>query len=84
MKAKSDAPDEFLELLALDLGIALDDVVFDEPSLELRVGPAIPNMPGSIVIVVLHTLSEGRTRGRNVVVGVDTVFIQPFILRDGE
>lgn len=77
-------PNEFLELLTLDLRVALYDVVFDKPSLKLRVGPAVPHMARRVVVIVLHALDKGRAGRRDIVVGVDTVFVQPFILVSGQ
>ena len=46
------------QLITLDLGLGLDDVVVDEPGLELGIGPWVVNLVRRFVIVFFHLLGK--------------------------
>ena len=46
------------QLVTFDLGLGLDDVVINEPGLELGIRPCVVNLVRRIVIVFLHLLDE--------------------------
>lgn len=52
---------ELNQLVTLDLGLGLDDVVVDEPELELGIRPCVVHLVRGIVIVFLHLLDEEIT-----------------------
>ena len=49
---------QFDKLVAPNLGFGLDDVMVDEPGLDLRIGPCVVNLVHGIVIVFLHLFDE--------------------------
>jgi hypothetical protein len=49
---------QFDEFLPRKLGITLDDVVVDEPSLELAIAPSNPDVIGGIVVIFRHLVKE--------------------------
>lgn len=50
-----------------DLDIRCDNVVLDQPVVQVRVGPSIPNTLRSFVVVQAHLVDEGCTRFLNLV-----------------
>lgn len=46
------------QLVTFDLSLGLNDVVIDEPGLELRVRPCVVDLVRGIVVVFLHLFDE--------------------------
>lgn len=46
------------QFISLDLGLGLNDVVVDEPGLELRIRPRVVNLVRGIVVIFLHLANQ--------------------------
>lgn len=57
-RRKTNARHQFDQLITPGLGLGLNDVVVDEPSIDLGVGPCVVNLVRGIVIVFPHLLDE--------------------------
>jgi hypothetical protein len=49
---------QFRQFLPLDLGLALDDAMSNEPSFEVTVAPRLPNAVVDVIVVISHQGGE--------------------------
>jgi hypothetical protein len=78
-----DLLQQFDEFLPRKLGIILDDVVVDEPSLELAIAPSTPDIIGDIVIIFRHLVKKSIASLLEVRLD-DIVIDKPLMLQDSD
>jgi len=83
LKFFNNLRDQCHEFLPLDLGVALDDIVIDEPSFELTVAPRLPRRVANVIVVGTH--QSGERLSLSSVIRLDDVMLnEPLTLRTGQ
>ena len=85
-KVRVDVRDHSNCLVSANLDIGSDNIVLDQPVVQVRIGPGIPNALRSLVVVQAHLVDESCTglfhlvRGRKLRIGKKVVGSEPCML----